>query len=70
MSFPKTRDELKTAGYRFENHGVCRGCKQEIEWFTTPKDKKMPFDLMPNGDSPAIAHWSTCPNAEDFRTTR
>ena len=67
MPFPKTRDELIAAGYKFENHSVCRGCKQEIEWYTTPNLKKMPFDLMPQGSSPVVSHWATCPNAGSFR---
>lgn len=67
MPFPQTRDTLIAAGYKFENHSVCRGCKQEIEWYTTPKGKKMPFDLMPQGDSKVTAHWATCPEAESFR---
>jgi hypothetical protein len=67
MPFPTTREGLKAAGYRFDNHAKCRGCRQDVEWYFTPKGKKMPFNLMPEDSSPAIAHWTTCPNAEDFR---
>jgi len=67
MAFPPTREALKTAGYRFDNHASCRGCHEEIEWWFTPKGGKMPFNLMPTGDSPAVTHFSTCPNAEEFR---
>jgi hypothetical protein len=70
MPFPKTFAELKAAGYRFDNHAACRGCKVQIEWWFTPKGGKMPFDLMPNDDSPAITHFSTCPHAEDFRRAK
>jgi hypothetical protein len=68
MNLPKTRDALIAAGYKFSNHAICRGpnCKAEIEWFETPRGKKMPFDLMPNGDSPAKPHWGTCPDRKDF----
>jgi len=67
MPFPQTRDALMAAGYRFDNHSVCKGCKAEVEWWLTPKGKKMPFDLMQSGDSKAVTHFSSCPDAEDFR---
>jgi hypothetical protein len=67
MPFPKDRDALIAAGYTFENHGVCRGCHAEVEWYTTPAGRKAPFDLMPKGDSPAINHFATCPEAKAFR---
>jgi hypothetical protein len=68
MPFPQTREALQQASYRFDNHANCRGCKADVEWWFTPRGKKMPFDLMPNDDSAAVAHWSTCPNADDFRS--
>ena len=69
MGFPATRDQLKESGYRFDNHAKCRGegCDQEVEWWITPRGKKMPFNLMLNGDSPAVAHFVTCPASEEFR---
>jgi hypothetical protein len=70
MPFPKTRDALIAAGYRFDNHAKCRGCQAEIEWWITPKGSKMPFDLMQRGESEAIAHFATCPAAEEFRRGR
>lgn len=70
MPLPKTFAELKAAGYRFDNHAKCRGCGADVEWLLTPKGGKMPFDLMPKDDSPAIAHFSTCPNAEEFRRAK
>lgn len=72
MPFPQTFKELRDAGYRFDEHGTCRGedCGAEIEWWITPKGKKMPFNLMSDGDSPAVSHHSTCPNADDFRRNR
>ena len=68
MAFPKTRDELVASGYVFDNHAKCRGkkCRAEIEWWITPKKKKMPFDLMPHGASPAKPHWGTCPDRKDY----
>ena len=72
MPFPKTRDELIAAGYRFENHSRCTGvhCGKEIEWYRTPKGKTMPFNVMPEGSSRAETHFSTCPDAEEFRSRR
>lgn len=67
MGFPADRDALIRSGYRFDNHAKCRGCDSEVEWYTTPRGNKLPFNLMQNGDSPAIAHFVTCPNAEEFR---
>ncbi|MDE2102773.1 MAG: hypothetical protein KGL39_36350 [Patescibacteria group bacterium] len=67
MPFPATFSALKAAGYRFDNHARCKGCGQEIEWWFTPKGRKLPFDLMPNDDSPAVAHFATCPDVDQFR---
>jgi hypothetical protein len=67
MPFPKTFAELKSSGYRFDNHARCKGCDEEIEWWITPKERKMPFNLMPNADSPAVTHFTTCAKAGDFR---
>lgn len=62
MPFPKTEEELKEAGYEFGNRSHCRGCGAEIEWWTTPRDKRIPLD-----PGTMEAHWATCPNAGDFR---
>lgn len=67
MPFPKNRDELVAGSYVFSNHATCRGCQEQIEWWTTPRAKKMPFNLMQNGDSPAVSHHSTCPKVDLFR---
>jgi hypothetical protein len=69
MPFPKTRDELVHAGYVFSEHSICRGatCKQEIEWWLTPRGRRMPFDLMQDGAARPVAHFTTCRDAEFFR---
>jgi hypothetical protein len=67
MPFPKTLDELKAAGYRFENDANCRGCGDAIEWYTTPNGKKIPMNAMDKGTDAAIAHWSSCTEADSFR---
>ena len=67
MSFPQTFDEMKPRGYKFDNDAECRGCGDAIEWWTTPNGKKIPMNPMTSGASPAVAHWSTCSDAPDFR---
>lgn len=67
MPFPQTRDALVAAGYVFSNHARCRGCGAEIEWFSTSRGKKMPFNLMQEGSSPAVTHFTDCPDAPLFR---
>lgn len=62
MGFPQTIDELTAKGYRHEGMSNCRACKAPIEWWYTPNEKKIPMD-----HGTATPHWSTCPNAEDFR---
>jgi hypothetical protein len=72
MPFPPTRDELIAAGYRFSEHARCRGedCQREIEWWKTKDGKAMPIDLMLDGTSKPVPHWTTCPNANDFRRNK
>jgi hypothetical protein len=64
---PKTRDEQMLAGYKFSNHARCRGCHQDIEWWTTPRMRKIPVDLMQSGNDPWISHFATCPDVDQFR---
>lgn len=63
----KTRDEMMRAGYKYDNHSVCRGCRAEIEWWITPAGRKMPIDLMPTGSSVWMPHHATCPDVASFR---
>ena len=67
MAFPKTLNEMKSAGYRFDNDAECRGCGDDIEWWETPNRKKIPMNPMTSGDSQAIAHWATCEVCASFR---
>lgn len=62
MAFPQNIDELRGANYSFEGDATCKACHADIEWWKTPKGKKIPMNART-----AIPHWSTCPNAEDFR---
>lgn len=63
MGFPTTLDELRSSGYKFDGESECRGCAADIEWWTTPKGKKIPMD-----HGTAIPHWSTCPEAKSFKS--
>lgn len=62
MPFPKTDTELAARGYTFDGKAHCKGCNAEIEWWTTPKNKHIPLD-----PGTLVPHWSTCPNAKEFR---
>lgn len=65
MPFPATLDELRAAGYRFQEHSRCRGCKAVIEWWITPAGKKMPMDVTDGGK--VETHFATCPKVAQFR---
>lgn len=67
MAFPKNLSEMKSFGYSFDNYAVCRGCGQDIEWWSTPRGKKIPMDPMQRDADVATAHFSTCPDAPLFR---
>lgn len=71
MPFPKTRDGLRAAGYEFDNEAKCRGCGEDIEWWITPKDKKIPMhQVEENGESILVAHFTDCPMADHFRKNK
>lgn len=78
-SIPETFVELALAGYRHEGHSVCR-CGARIEWFLTPKNRRMPMslklpDLVVGEDAiylrPTLtkyeSHFINCPFADKFR---
>ena len=62
MSYPTTIEEMKEQGYKFSGEGECRSCGADIEWWETPRGKKMPTD-----HGTATPHWSTCPSANEHR---
>jgi hypothetical protein len=69
MPIPNRRDDLTAFGYSFQNEAHCRGCNAKIEWWSTPKGKKMPFDVrMSDGQEVLESHWATCPVADRFRS--
>jgi hypothetical protein len=70
MPFPQTQDELKSAGYVWQNDATCKGCGADISWYKTPKGSMMPMDPMDRGAAPAVPHWSTCPDRDTFRKAK
>lgn len=62
MGFATTIEELIEKGYKHSGTANCRGCGAAIEWWVTPKGKKIPMD-----HGTANPHWASCPNAQDFR---
>lgn len=62
MPFPRTVAEMTDAGYLYSNDSICRACGAAIEWWVTPRGKKLPVNL-----GTAKPHWATCPQAELFR---
>ena len=67
MAFPTRKSDLKTAGYRFQKIGLCRGCDASIEWWITPAGKRIPMNPMASDNVEAVSHFATCPSADRFR---
>lgn len=82
MAIPEKREDLLAMGYVFDNEATCRGCGEPVEWWITPKSKKMPMsvlaidtkgEIVPQGsltrphEFVRRTHFSLCPNAADFR---
>jgi hypothetical protein len=67
MPFPQTLKEMTEASYQFQDHAVCRGCGDDIEWWQTPNGKKIPMNPVNASDDKAVSHWATCSDAPSFR---
>lgn len=77
MAMPTSKSDLEATGYLFDSEGHCRGCGEPIEWWITPKGKKMPMSVIEvrERESPIapilridrVSHFSNCPSADDFR---
>jgi hypothetical protein len=69
-SFPGTKQELLRAKYtQTSANAICKGCQAPIEWWKTTSGKSIPMNPMADDYAVATAHWSTCPNAKDFKGT-
>jgi hypothetical protein len=68
VAFPKILGELRTMGYKFEGHGRCNSCRVEIEWWLTPRAKKLPLNLMQKESDAVKPHWAaSCEQSSLFR---
>ena len=77
MAIPTQKADLEAMGYVFDNEAKCRGCGEDIEWWITPRGKKMPMSVkaVRERDSPIspilrwerVVHWADCPKADSFR---
>lgn len=65
--FPATPAEALAAGYTMRHENVqCRGCPAMIDFWTTPAGKAIPIER----GAEFIAHWKSCPGADQFRRAR
>jgi len=71
MPLPDTRQDLEDVGYKYSGSGVCRGCGMLMQWFDTPRGKKMPFSVVAGHEDsdPEIIepHWGVCTKQAQFR---
>ena len=65
MGFPTNMKELKEAGYKFDGEGTCRDCGEELEWWETPRGKKIPMTPMMAATDIAEPHWKVCSERKD-----
>lgn len=63
MSFPATETGLREQGYKFSGSGNCKSCKAELAWYETPNGKAIPLD-----EGTLLPHWTTCPDADKYRS--
>lgn len=64
MPFPRTTEQMTGWGYKPLGMGACKKCGFPIDWWETPKGKKMPV----NRDT-AVPHWETCTDKESGPST-
>jgi hypothetical protein len=73
MNFPATSAALQAAGWEYTNDGVCRGCQAKIEWWISPRGKKMPMSVISTATIQHATgdvrqpHFADCPEADQFR---
>lgn len=63
MPIPQTIDEMIEKGFKQEDDSLCRSCGAEMTWWETPRGKKLPMNR-----GTAVAHFTTCPNADEHRS--
>lgn len=78
MAIPEKREDLVAMGYVYDNGAKCRGCGEAIEWWITPRGKKMPMSVLePKNEqlgpfAPAetfirVPHFGVCTAVAQFR---
>jgi hypothetical protein len=73
MPLPTNRRDLEAFGYQQlpvtrPGGAHCSACNAPIEWWLTPRYKKMPFrSAVINGVEQLIPHFSDCPKAQEFK---
>lgn len=68
MPLPDNFADLTAFGYTFLNSGNCSSYQAPIQWWKTPKGKKMPMTVTPEGR--IVSHFTDCPNANQHRRNR
>jgi hypothetical protein len=75
---PEKREDLLAMGYEYLNDATCRGCRAPIEWWLTPRKKKMPMTVKEVKEAELFAfaaverwiripHFGECPALSEFR---
>jgi hypothetical protein len=54
--FPNILSDLELAGYKFRGHGVCSGCRKQIEYWSPPGSASRAYDLMASSTAPVKMH--------------
>lgn len=68
LEWPITRQQLYKCGWTREmqiERRKCKRCPKTIEFWRTPDQKLHPIEERPDGQ--LVSHFSTCPNAGEFR---
>jgi len=66
MVEPKTAEYWTARGYLFHRSGECEACCAKVEFWWTPGRRLR--KLVPLDAATLEPHWSSCPNAREFRS--
>ncbi len=74
MAIPDNRPDLESMGYKYDGSSRCRGCGAMMDWYITPKEKKMPMSEIPGTEEDTLRkiqpHWAVCPKRDQFRSNK
>jgi hypothetical protein len=54
--FPRTHKALTLEGFVFVRAGTCADCGASVQWYLTPRQKRMPIDAAKH-----VPHFWCCP---------